>query len=81
LVDRGREVGLFALDAFDDRVAVAIDHHVEDERPATHGTVLHEVLAPPRGRIDADRVLFVARWAGIEGVWFNRHAMAFVRTR
>jgi len=72
---------LLALDALHDDVAVTIDHDVEHERTATDRAVLDEALAPARRRVDADGIFFEARRAGIEGVRFNRHAMAFMRCR
>ncbi len=71
----------FALDAFDDGVAVTVDDHVEDQRPATDGAILDELLPASRRRVDADGVFFVARGAGVESVRFNRHPMTFVRCR
>ena len=70
---------LFALDSLDARVAVAVDHHVEDERPATHRTILENALAPPAGRIDAEGVFFAAGRARVENVEVEGHYGASAR--
>jgi hypothetical protein len=64
---------LLALDAFDERVTVAIDDDVEDEWAATHGTILDEMLPAAAARIDPERVLFTARRTAVEYVEFERH--------
>jgi hypothetical protein len=64
---------LLAFDAFDDRIAVAIDDDIEYKRAATYRTILNEMLAPTAGRIDADRVLLTARRTAVENVEVERH--------
>jgi hypothetical protein len=51
---------LLTLDAFDQRVAFAIDHDIEDERAAADRTILDEMLPAAAAWIDAERVLFAA---------------------
>lgn len=50
-----------------------IHDYVKYERSATNRTILDEVLPATGGRVQADRVLFVARRASVQRVRFERH--------
>ena len=56
--ESGWASSLFAFDRFDDRIAVAVDRHGEDERTAADGAIFNQLLSAAATRIDCDVVVF-----------------------
>jgi hypothetical protein len=65
----------FTFDVLDEHVSVSVDDDGEHQRPAADGTVFNELLAPPGGRIEPDRVQLAAAGAHVFDVVLDRQSL------